>query len=672
MKKVFSLLLLLVCILWCACGSTEQFTATANGFGGNVSVALTIEDGVITDVTAEGPDETQGIGSRAIEALPEMIKSANSVDVDKISGATITSTAVLSAAKDALEQSGAVLTEIEVELGKMVPGTYEGIGKGFHSMITVSVTVSEDTIESVVIGQNDENLMIGDLAFPIITKSILANQSLADVVAGVTFTSNGINAAVCDALRKAGASEAMISAVLTSPIPTEANPGDTETDIVVVGAGSAGMVAAMQAADLGANVILLEKEGITGGSSRLSHGCIWAVDYAETNQEYNFTAEEIHDYFVQKCGVVNNDEVFYRVVNNTGDGLRYLMANGGKSDGVGQLSNGKEDPRFRSIIFDRNGAGLATFLEEQVRSRKNIDLRLNASASDLLVEDGKVSGVTVLCREGSYTIRAKKVILATGGFTYDSEMLTQYADGREKNNMLISGIGTTGDGHRMGLEVGGTLVGDGGINIFGVEGRQDSMSIYVLYYLPLIVDKTGNQIAAMDEHYGTICDKIQKTEDGRAFIIYDAAQAMTTWPPMPELVKQGCAYSGETLDDLAAVLGVDAENLKATVKTHNEHVKNHETDEWGTEADTMTLIGDGPYYAYCMVSTLMGTITGLKVDDTMHVVRQDGTPVENLYATGELIFGNMFNDLYPMSGTALTLCISSGQLAAQDAVNELK
>lgn len=671
MKKTLSLFLLLACILWSACGAAEQFTALANGFGGSVSVSLTIENGVITDVTADGPNETQGIGSRAIDTLPGMIKAANSVEIDGVAGATVTSTAVLSAAKDALAQSGITLTEATAELGKMIPGTYEGTGKGFHSMITVSATVSEDAIESVTIGQHDENLMIGDLAFPAMTQSIVNNQSLADVVSGVTFTSNGINAAVQDALRKAGASDAMISAFLTASIPTEKNPGDTETDIVVIGAGSAGMVAAMQAADLGANVILLEKEGITGGSSRLSHGCIWAVDYEETNQEYNFASEEIHDYFTQKCGIVNNDEVFYRVVNNTGDGLRYLMANGGKSDGIGQLSNGKEDQRFRSIIFDKNGAGLATFLEDQVRARDNIDLRLNSSASDLLVEDGVVSGVTVLCQDGSYTIKAKKVILATGGFTYDKDLIAQYANGRDWKNMMISGIGTTGDGHRMGLKMGGTLIGEGGINIFGVEGRQDSMSIYVLYYLPLIVDKTGNQIAAMDEHYGTICDKIQKTEDGRAFIIYDAAQSMTTWPPMPELVKQGSAYYGETIEELAAAIGVDADNLKATIQAHNQHVENHETDEWGTEAETMTIIGDGPYYAYCMVSTLMGTITGLKVDDTMHVVREDGTPVENLYATGELIFGNMFNDLYPMSGTALTLCISSGQLAAQDAVNGL-
>ena len=672
MKKTLCLMLFVVLFTLQVAGLAETYTATEKGFGGDVNVTLTIENGILTDVSVTGEMETEGVGSRAIEALPSMMVDGNTVKVDGISGATLTSNAILSAAQKALEASGEQLTEKQADLGQMIPGTYEGKGKGFHSEITVSVDVSETDILAVRIGENDENLMIGDLAFPILTESIVRNQSLADVVSGTTFTSIGINAAVQDALVKAGASTAMIAKFLSAPIPVASNPGDAETDIVVVGAGSAGMVAAMQAADLGAKVIILEKEGITGGSSRLSHGCIWAVDYEETNQEYNFTSEELHDFFEKKCGIVHNDAVFYQVADNTGNGLRYLMENGGKSDGIGQLSNGKEDSRFRSIIFENNGAGLATFLENELNERDNVDLRKNSTVRDLLVEDGKVAGVIVDTADGSYQIRAKKVILATGGFTYDPDMLAQYADGREKRNMLISGIGTSGDGHRMGLEMGGSLVGSGAINIFGVEDRMDSMSIYVLYYLPLIVDKTGNQIAAMDEHYSTICDKIQHTEDGRAFIIYDAAQAMTTWPPMPALVEQGSAYCGETLDELADVLGVDAENLKATVALHNQHVENNETDEWGTEAGTMTKIGDGPYYAYCMVSTVMGTITGLKVDEQMHVVKDDGLPVENLYAVGELMFGNVFNDLYPISGTALTICISSGQLAAQDACAHLE
>ena len=671
MKKWMALLLVFVLVMSMqAVSLAEAYTATAQGFGGDVTVTLTIDNGVLTAVEAEGKGETEGIGTRALDMLPAAMLEQNTVAVDAVAGATVTSKAIQAAAADALAQSGVTLeAKAAAEASAMIPGVYTGSAKGFHETLSVEVEVTEDAITRVTVGENGETVLIGTLAIPMLEESIVKNQSLADTVSGATFTSNAINGAVAEALKAAGANAATLNAFMNREIPAE-NPGDTETDVVVVGAGTAGMVAAMNAHDQGADVILLEKVGITGGSTRLSFGCIWGLNQPEVANEYTFTADDVHEFFSRWAGPIHSDEVFYKVVGNTENGLSYLREN----DFVVAFpakSHEKQAPQFTSVVHAGNGPGFADMLEKNIVKR-GIDLRYNSPAVELVMnEDGSVGGVVVEGEAGRYTIKAKKVILATGGFTYDAELMAQYANGHDYNNMTWSGIGGTGDGHKMGVAAGGTLVGTGTLNINGVDGRQDSFfDMMTLFTYPIVVDKNGNQICAMDEHYTTISKKITETEEGKAYVIYDA-NVTGSMAELEALVADGDAWKADTLEELAQMMGINAENLIATIDNHNKHYDEQTDDEWTTPAAALIPIKEGPFYGYRKSSFVMGTITGLEVNTDMQVIREDGTAIENLYATGELMFGNIFNEVYPMSGTALTTCISSGQIASDHAVQTM-
>ena len=163
--KEWTIALALLMLSMNAGAMAQTYTAASQGFGGEVAVTLEIEDGKLLNVTVQGDGETQGIGTRALEMLPAAMLENNSVEVDGVAGATVTSNAVKAAAADALAQSGETLAAAEqVEATKMVPGVYTGSAKGFHGDVKVEVEVTEDAITRVTVGENGETMYVGTLA----------------------------------------------------------------------------------------------------------------------------------------------------------------------------------------------------------------------------------------------------------------------------------------------------------------------------------------------------------------------------------------------------------------------------------------------------------------------------------------------------------------------------
>ena len=161
--------------------------------------------------------------------------------------------------------------------------------------------------------------------------------------------------------------------------------------------------------------------------------------FSITALSYTFTVDEVHEFFSRCAGPINSDEVFYKVVGNTENGLSYLREN----DFVVAYpakSHERQTPQFTSVCHVGNGPGFADMLEKNIVKR-GIDLRYNSPAVELVMnEDGSVGGVVVEGEAGRYTIKAKKVILATGGFTYDADMMAQYANGHDYNTALTTCI----------------------------------------------------------------------------------------------------------------------------------------------------------------------------------------------------------------------------------------
>ena len=249
MKRAISLLVVLTMLLTSmafaegAAWQSGDYTGEAAGFGGNVSVALTIEDGKITNVTATGADESSPALGNDLTLLAEQILEAQSAEIDGVAGATITSGAVRDAAAAALAQAGGEATEQT----QIADGVYTATRESFQlEHVTVNVTITDGKIADVEIAEiTDHPTTITDTPCAQIPAAIVEHQSYnVDGVTGATFTSNSIKNAVRDCLDQAGGSEAFSAPVVK---PEIVKGEDVETDILVVGGGAAGMSAAMEA-----------------------------------------------------------------------------------------------------------------------------------------------------------------------------------------------------------------------------------------------------------------------------------------------------------------------------------------------------------------------------------------------------------------------------------------
>ena len=226
------------------------YTQTANGFGGPVEVAITIGDnGGIADAVITGNDETPDVGGAAIPELRNQILTAQSAEIDGVSGASFTTGAVKEAAGKALAEAGgqAVETGPKAEEGNLfIPGTYTGTSKGFGGDVEVTVTVSENKIEDLKVVGDHETENIGSFAVSMLPERILTAQTTnVDALSGATVTSSAIFRALQDALTQAGCD---LSKLPAAEKVDENAPKTDETldcDICIVGAGGAGMTAAI-------------------------------------------------------------------------------------------------------------------------------------------------------------------------------------------------------------------------------------------------------------------------------------------------------------------------------------------------------------------------------------------------------------------------------------------
>ncbi len=276
MKKHLSLVLCLVLLLsMTALASAETFTGAATGFA-DLKVTVTVDaDGKITELVVDAPNETPEIGGKAIEPLTAAIIEAGSIEVDGIAGATLTSNGVKEAVAKALASAaGDAAPAAEVSFK---PGTYEAAAEGYNGPLTIAVTFDEKKVTQLEVTSTTETEHVGDVAYDILFEKILAaNGTGADAVSGATFTSRAIKAAVNDAAEQAGCTN--LDAFKAAKIEDEpSDPIEGEWDVVIVGAGGAGIAAAAQAAELGNTVCLIEKNAQIGGNTLVSGGQFQSV-----------------------------------------------------------------------------------------------------------------------------------------------------------------------------------------------------------------------------------------------------------------------------------------------------------------------------------------------------------------------------------------------------------
>ncbi len=278
MKKLLSFMLVVAMLaapmtMGCAATFTPgEYEATAQGFGGDVTVKITVDDEAITAATITGDKETASIGGAAIETLSGKLVGVKSADeVEAVSGATLTSTAVKEALTKALAAAKGEATENTAALA-FTAGTYTGVGTGYNGEVKLDVTFSDTAVTDVKVAASAETQYVGDVVYDIMLPQIVeANGTGIDSVSGATFSSAAVKAAVNDAAQQAACTN--LDAFKANSVEVKAQAPIEETyDVVVVGAGGAGMAAAAQAAQDGNTVLVLEQNAQIGGNTLVSGG----------------------------------------------------------------------------------------------------------------------------------------------------------------------------------------------------------------------------------------------------------------------------------------------------------------------------------------------------------------------------------------------------------------
>ena len=298
----------------------------------------------------------------------------------------------------------------------MTAGTYQASAQGYHGSIVLKVTVDADKITGIEVVEQSETEGIGAAALPMLVEAVLANQTIGvDAVTGATITSDGFKAAMKDALNQAGADMDKMTAAAEK---NELKEETLDTDIVVVGAGAAGLTAALTAAQNGRSVILLEKTGMIGGASATAGaGTIATGSRWQQEDGYEDSPEKLVEDMMAN-GHQKNDratvELFSRIIGPSFDWL--------VSDEGAAVPYVRPETTKRYYSGEGRGAGVVKNLGEKFTAAGGT-LMTGTPAKELVVKDGAVCGVVAQSADTRYTISAKAVILASGGYGANRDLL---------------------------------------------------------------------------------------------------------------------------------------------------------------------------------------------------------------------------------------------------------
>lgn len=571
------------------------------------------------------------------------------------------------------------------------PGTYTSSFPGQNGPVPVTVTFSQDRIESVVVGENKETIGIGQTAVKKLPDRIVAAQSLGvDMVSGATVSSVAIMSAVADCVKQAGGDAAKLMKPYKAPQVVKHEK--LATDLVVIGGGAAGMIGAINASQQGLNVVLLEKQEFLGGASAICGGIVVAQgSEAQRNMGEKSDTPSKMAYDLLHNGHQRNDLsglTFYAL--NVGKSIDWAVKQGVQLDTKAGFAFRAEHKTPRVIPFVGGCPQYAQTLREVLATTKT-DVKLTTRATKLITTDGAVTGVEAKAKDGTtYEIAAKAVLLATGGYGWNKEML----QGDLKHALYYGPVSSTGDGHKMAEEAGAALqlMDCGKIYPQGIESSpgiakstlQGNNAAYDIS--GILVDINGKRVTNEKGAGKDILATLMKQKDATLYLLMDKPsfeafrKIIGNNGVTPAEVDKWLASNGKsapvfahgnTLEEAAAAAGVDAAGLKATIERYNGFVKAGKDEDFGRPVRFMkkTIDTSGPMYLVEQKPRFATSLGSVVVDTSLHVLDKSGRPIPNLYAAGEVANAVHGDDSAP--GANVGWGITSGKAVSDVIVKEL-
>ena len=569
-------------------GVSGDFTGTAKGFGGDVSVTLTLTDGAITGCTAEGKDETQGVGSEAIAKMPGEIAESGSIAVDGVSGATITSTAIKEAAAAALTAAG----------------------------------LNPDDYKTAV------------------EKDAAAEDSTVDA------------------------------------------------DVVVVGAGGAGMTAAITAAAEGKTVVILESQSMVGGNSVRATGGMNAgkTVYQDENEfgesagvekTLKTAAEKYADnktitalaktvseqwaaYQANPTGYfdsvelmeldtmiggkgINDPELVETLCANSADAIDWLDEHGITLHNVSSFGGASVKRIHRPVNAEGKTVSVGSYmipLLQENCEKAGVKMMLDTTATEILTDaNGAAVGVKATGASGeTVTVNAKAVVLATGGFGANLDMVVKYKP-ELKGFMTTNAPGIQGQGIEMAQAIGAATVDMDQIQIHPTveantaalitEGLRGDGAILINEEGQRFIDEVGTR---------DVVSAAEIAQTGSySWLVVDQAMADAS-SVIQGYIKKGYTVTGATYEELGKAMGVDAAAFAETMEKWNGYVEAKNDPDFGRTSFANPL-NTAPYYAVKVTAGVHHTMGGLKINANTEVLNEKGEVIPGLFAAGEVTGG---------------------------------
>lgn len=551
-------------------------------------------------------------------------------------------------------------------------GTYTGVATGMKGEVKVEVTFSEDSIVSAQVIEQNETLGIGhgldNTPVEKIPAQVVEYQSLAvDTITGATITTYAVKNAIIDCVKQAGGD---VDALEAKVIKKELAADTTyDVDVVVVGAGAAGLTAGISAIEEGANVLILEKQSITGGSTARSGGKVLAAG-TDLMTEYNMDNDPqlLYDYLLETGKDYINEDLLKPFVFGSADNLAWLSEHDVIFEDVEAVHSNLpicwvHNTVGLSGMTDGHGGHITVPLTKSYLS-KGGEIVYDAAANELLVDtDGNVVGVKAQKTDGTVvTVNAKAVILCSGGYAQNREMIARIPG----DEGYYSSVPTsnTGDGLTMASAVGanvwdspsaapvfmdfscGAGGGEQGGLMVSYEGERVVNEYSYQFHVALAFEQTGVP-------YGWY---IATSTDPNAAVQYGMTLDST--------------IQASSLEELAELTGMDADTFVATVERYNELCDKGVDEDFGKRADHLWKIEGETYYAFRMIPVVSFTLGGLCLDTEARVLDVNNNPINGLYAAGEVAFTGLIGDDYPSCGMAIGAATFYGNIAGKTAVAE--
>ena len=522
--------------------------------------------------------------------------------------------------------------------------TATGAAMGIDGEVIVEVTADAETIYDVSVVEQNETVGIGSVAVEDLPGAIVeANSVLVDGIAGATVTSDAIKNGVCAALAAGGADVSVFEVEPEAAEAVEKTDEVLDCDVVIVGAGGAGLTAASMACENGAKVIVVEKMPIVGGNSLKATGGMNAAGtkFQEALGIDDSGVEEFITDTINGGHDLNDPDLVRTMAENSSDAVDWLETIGAALPKV-EATGGTV---HKYLHEPEDGSAVGSFLVDKLNTHceeLGIDVMLNTTATQILEEDGKVTGILANDAEHNYTINAKAVVLATGGFGANFDLMTQY-DPSLENAVTTNHAGATGDGIIMAQEIGADTVDMEQIQLHPTVYQETGLLVSesVRSMGGILVNSEGKRFTNDMSTRDAVSAAELEQPGAYAYIIFDQ-RIVNDLKSCEKYIKNGLTVQADTYEELAALMELDEEaqaNFVQTMETWNAAVAAGEDAEFGRNNGMDGDLSTAPFYAIKIAPGIHHTMGGVKINTDAQVINTEGEPIEGLYAAGETTGG---------------------------------